>query len=79
MCSSDLTLIALIQEALPNNYDVWIAAARVQEARAALGVARSDFFPSLDYRVGASRGQVTPGVLGAPGGRAMAFPSGHGD
>ena len=66
----DPALKALIQEALPSNYDVRIAAARVQEARANLGVARSDLFPSLDYRVGASRGQVTPGVLNSPGGRA---------
>jgi len=66
----DPSLIALIREALPNNYDVRIAAARVQEARANLGVARSDFFPSLDYGVIAARGQVLPGVLGFPGARA---------
>src|SRR5215831_4845611 len=66
----DPSLKALIQEALPNNYDVRIAAARVREARANLGVARSEFFPSLDYDVSASRSRVNPGVLGAPGGRA---------
>src|SRR5262245_44833774 len=58
----------LIQEALRNNYDTAIAAARVQEARANVGVARSDYFPSLDYSVGAGRSKVGPGILGSPGG-----------
>ena len=66
----DPSLQALIREALRNNYDVQIAAARVQEARANLGIARSDLFPSLDYGAGVSRGQVTPGFAGGPGGRA---------
>jgi multidrug efflux system outer membrane protein len=66
----DPVLIRLIQEALHRNYDARIAVARVQEARANLGIARSDFFPSLDYDASVSRSQVTPGVLGAPGGRA---------
>jgi multidrug efflux system outer membrane protein len=64
----DPILKGLIQEALRNNYDVGIAAARVQEARANVGVARSDYFPSLDYSVGAGRSKVGPGILGAPGG-----------
>jgi outer membrane protein, multidrug efflux system len=64
----DPILIALIREALRNNYDVNIAAARVQEARANLGVARSDYFPSLDYGISAGRAKVTPGVAGSPGG-----------
>ena len=38
----DPGLQALIHEALGRNYDVRIAAARVQEARAILGVARSE-------------------------------------
>src|SRR5262245_62892146 len=58
----------LIQEARRNNYDAAIAAARVQEARANVGVARSDYFPSLDYSVGAGRSKVGPGILGSPGG-----------
>jgi multidrug efflux system outer membrane protein len=66
----DPVLVRLVEQALRSNYDVRIAAARVQEARANLGVARSEFFPSLDYDASVSRGQVRPGVLGAPGGRA---------
>src|SRR5713101_8182426 len=62
------SLKALIQEALRNNYDVRIAAARVQEARANLSVARSDLYPSFDYSGGVSRSKVGPGVQGRPGG-----------
>src|SRR5262245_35262728 len=64
----DPILKGLIQEALRNNYDVGVAAARVQEARANVGVARSDYFPSLDYGIGAGRSKVGPGILAAPGG-----------
>src|SRR5262245_4502778 len=45
----DQTLKQLIQEALVHNYDVKLAAARVQQARAQVGVARSQFFPSIGY------------------------------
>src|SRR5438309_11961187 len=58
----DPSLKALIQEALRSNYDVNIAVARVQEARANLSVARSDLFPSFDYSGGAPRSKVGPGV-----------------
>ena len=68
----DPILKDLIQDALGSNYDVRIAAARVQEARANLGVARSDYFPSLDYGVSASRARMLPGVLGGVGARAPA-------
>ena len=66
----DPVLKGLIQEALSRNYDVRIAAARVQEAQAILRVARSDLYPSLDYSGGVSRSNITPGVLGGPGGQA---------
>jgi len=68
----DPILKGLIQDALGSNYDVRIAAARVQEARANLGVAQSDYFPSLDYGVGASRARMLPGVLGGVGAQAPA-------
>jgi multidrug efflux system outer membrane protein len=45
----DPVLQQLIREALATNYDVQLAAARVQEARAQVGVARSRFFPSIGY------------------------------
>jgi multidrug efflux system outer membrane protein len=66
----DPILKDLIREALQNNYDVQIAAARVQEARAAFVATRSDLYPSLDYGVSAGRAKLTPGIAGSPGGPA---------
>jgi len=43
----DGTLKALVDEALRNGYDVRLAAARVEEARAEAGISRSEFFPQL--------------------------------
>jgi outer membrane protein, multidrug efflux system len=43
----DKELQSLVRTALQNNYDVRIAAARVLEARAQLGITRADQFPSL--------------------------------
>src|SRR5947209_11398577 len=68
----DPILKTLIQDALRNNYDVRIAAARVQEARANFRVSRSDLYPSLDYGAGVSRANVTAGVAGGPGAQAAA-------
>jgi outer membrane protein, multidrug efflux system len=44
----DKELQGLIRTALKNNYDVRIAAARVLQARAQLGITRADQFPTLD-------------------------------
>src|SRR5207245_10378451 len=62
----DPILKELIREALRNNYDVRIADARVQEARAGFVATRSDLFPSLDYSGAAGRSNATPGLLRAP-------------
>src|SRR5882672_2038787 len=53
----DPILKGLIEEAIRNGFDARLAAARVQEARARFGVARSQFFPSLDYEGGWQRGR----------------------
>jgi len=45
----DPVLQGLIQEALRNNYDVRIAATRVEEARQQASVARSQYFPQIGY------------------------------
>ncbi|HXN42219.1 MAG TPA: efflux transporter outer membrane subunit, partial [Myxococcaceae bacterium] len=63
----DTILKNLITEALGRNYDVKIAAARVQEARAQVGVARSEYFPAIDYNVGAQRTRFSGAVLGLQG------------
>jgi multidrug efflux system outer membrane protein len=51
----DESLKELINEALRNGYDVRLAAWRVEEARANAGIARSDFFPSIQGQAGWSR------------------------
>jgi multidrug efflux system outer membrane protein len=47
----DPTLQALIREAIANNLDLQIAAARVEEARARAGIARSFFYPQVNAGV----------------------------
>jgi len=53
----DDTLQSLIREALTNNYDLRIAAARVQEAQAVAMQARSQFVPNVNYGGTVSRGR----------------------
>ncbi|MBI3795936.1 MAG: TolC family protein, partial [Deltaproteobacteria bacterium] len=56
----DIALEGLIEEALVNNYDLRTAAARVEQARALAGVARSEFFPQTEYLGTAGRAESTP-------------------
>ena len=51
----DETLQGLLDEALKNGYDVRLAAARLEEARANAGIARSEFFPRVGYQAQWSR------------------------
>ena len=53
----DAALQALIREAFTNNYDLRIAVARVEQARAVAMQARSQFVPSVDYNGTVSRGR----------------------
>ena len=46
---NDPVLQALISEALTNNNDLAIAAARIEQARALLGVSRSELYPQVGY------------------------------
>jgi multidrug efflux system outer membrane protein len=58
----DEALQELIRVALTNNYDVRIAATRVEQARALVAEARAPFFPQLNYNGTAMRGKnVTDG------------------
>jgi multidrug efflux system outer membrane protein len=50
-------LQALVREALTNNYDVRIAMARIEQARAVAMQARARFVPSVNYSGEVSRGQ----------------------
>ncbi len=54
----DSTLNAIVVEALQNNKSLAIAKARVEEARAARGIARSILFPQLNGDLSASRGNL---------------------
>lgn len=54
---NDPQLNALVDEALANNLDLKIAVARIDEARAGLRLARSEFFPSLDANFSSNRSQ----------------------
>ncbi len=48
----DATLKALVDEAVATGFDARIAAARVEEARARYGIAKSDFYPQIGYGAG---------------------------
>ncbi len=61
----DEVLQQLILEALANNHDLQAAAARVEQAKALLGVARSPFYPQITYQ-GAGGRQRDPEGLGTP-------------
>jgi outer membrane protein, multidrug efflux system len=66
----DPTLQELTREALSSNYDLQTAAARVEEARAQIGVARSFLYPQVNLNGGGSVQQVSrlsepPQALGA--------------
>src|SRR5260221_3395395 len=58
----DPVLKGLIGEALKNGYDARLAAARVEEARARYGIARSDFLPQAGSTQG-WRGQLKAHVF----------------
>ncbi len=67
----DETLQTLIRGALTNNYDVRIAAARVEQARAVLAENRSIYFPQITYQGGVGAGRnVVAGVPVDEGGTA---------
>jgi multidrug efflux system outer membrane protein len=69
----DDTLQALIRAALTNNYDVRIAASRVEQARAILEENRAGYFPQVTYQGGVGDGRnVVAGVpylVGGPAGK----------
>ncbi len=60
----DETLQALIKEALANNYDIRIAATRILQAEASLGITRADQFPPVNGSAGITneRSAIYPGA-----------------
>jgi len=55
----DPVLDSLVEEALTNNTDLSAAMARVEQAAAMLGIARSDQYPSINASGGAARSEST--------------------
>jgi multidrug efflux system outer membrane protein len=63
----DPVLNQLVDEALAHNTDVAVAAARVQQARAALRITNADRLPTLDLEANASRSKTSADVFAIPG------------
>src|SRR5215469_2059448 len=63
----DAELNSLIERAVAQNLDLKLALERLQEARAARGVARSSYFPSVGATVSATRNRQGVIVPTAPG------------
>src|SRR5581483_8750128 len=53
------------RRALEGNYDLQAAVARIDQARAQIGVAASQFFPQIGYAGTAARGRIPGGVISA--------------
>jgi len=62
----DEQLQRLIRQALADNYDVRIAAARILEAQASLGITRADQFPTITGGASGSTVRVPKTPLNAP-------------
>ena len=64
----DPALQALVEEALRGSHDLRAAAARVEQARNQIAIARADLFPQVSYQGQAVRERTfVPGVRGSPG------------
>lgn len=61
---NDPVLDALIQDALANNKDVRIAAARVEEFAARVDITRAGFYPQIGYDGAASRNRSSQAAAG---------------
>jgi multidrug efflux system outer membrane protein len=68
----DEALTALIKEATENNQNLGVAAARVKQARAIVGIAEADRIPQLDFGVGGQRERVSPIEANLPRGTPIA-------
>ena len=71
----DAQLEALVDEGLKNNYDLVLAAARVDEARAAAAEARSFLLPRIDAQGSVSRDQISTRTALVPPGAPREFSS----
>ena len=63
----DPVLNQLVDEALAHNTDVAVAAARVQQARAALGITNADRLPTVNLEGNATRSKQSSEIAAFPG------------
>ncbi len=56
---NDPQLDEMVMTAVNHNLDLELALARVEEARASLGISKADFFPSLNLQGGGSRQKIS--------------------
>lgn len=69
----DTTLQTLIRDALHENRDLHVAFARVNEARALLGIQRLEAYPQVDVSSGVSRSNGSDSLLTGASARTVAF------
>jgi outer membrane protein, multidrug efflux system len=69
----DTTLQGLIRRALKENRDVHIALARVNEARALLGIQRLEFYPQIDVQAGLRHAEGADSLLRGVSSEDLAF------
>jgi len=62
----DETLQALLKEALTNNYDIRVAATRILQAQANLGITRANQFPTVGGTGSIQNLQSPPLFVGSP-------------
>ena len=62
----DPALQALLKEALTNNYDIRIAATRILQAQASLGITRANQFPTVTGAGSIQNEQAPPLFIGSP-------------
>jgi outer membrane protein, multidrug efflux system len=70
---ADTTLQGLIRVALRENQDVRVALARVNEARALLGIQRLEFLPQIDIFASGERFKLPDSLTGQPQSERNAF------
>jgi len=58
----DPVLDTLIKISLRENKDILIASARIEQSRAAVGIAKADYWPKFGYQAGTMRGNVFNGL-----------------
>jgi multidrug efflux system outer membrane protein len=59
----DPTLRQLVRDALAGSYDLQEAVARIEQARALVGVAASQFYPQVGYQGAAVRQRIPGGII----------------